>query len=175
VGLTALSTSVQHDVFRESAKPIPYTHARTQKSVIHNGLNLLQPRRMRRIQIKICFTQDSVQEENNTYLTWPICLLNNHLRNGQIRRVRILQHKHDFLRYGRSGFGGSIPGGGWEVVLLLRTGSGAHPASCPRGTGRGGGGSARVKRPGREADHSLPSSADVKNAWRYVFTPMGGA
>jgi hypothetical protein len=28
-----------------------------------------------------------------------------------------------------------------------------------------------VKRPGREADHSPPSSAEVKNAWSYTFTP----
>jgi hypothetical protein len=29
-----------------------------------------------------------------------------------------------------------------------------------------------VKRPGLEADHSSPSSADVKNAWSYTFTPQ---
>jgi hypothetical protein len=28
-----------------------------------------------------------------------------------------------------------------------------------------------VKRPGREADHSPPSSAEVKNAWIYTSTP----
>jgi hypothetical protein len=28
-----------------------------------------------------------------------------------------------------------------------------------------------VERPGREADHSPPSSAKVKNAWSYTFTP----
>jgi hypothetical protein len=28
-----------------------------------------------------------------------------------------------------------------------------------------------VKWPGREADHSPPSSAEVKNAWSYIFTP----
>jgi hypothetical protein len=28
-----------------------------------------------------------------------------------------------------------------------------------------------VKRPGREADHSLPSSAEVKNAWSYTSVP----
>jgi hypothetical protein len=27
-----------------------------------------------------------------------------------------------------------------------------------------------VKRPGREADHSLPSSAEVETAWSYTFT-----
>jgi hypothetical protein len=29
-----------------------------------------------------------------------------------------------------------------------------------------------VKRPGREADHSPPSSAEVKNAWSYTCTPQ---
>jgi hypothetical protein len=29
-----------------------------------------------------------------------------------------------------------------------------------------------VKRPGREADHSHPSSAEVKNAWSYTSTPQ---
>jgi hypothetical protein len=28
-----------------------------------------------------------------------------------------------------------------------------------------------IKRPGREADHSPPSSAEVKNAWSYTSTP----
>jgi hypothetical protein len=28
-----------------------------------------------------------------------------------------------------------------------------------------------VKRPGREADHSRPSSVEVKNAWSYTCTP----
>jgi hypothetical protein len=28
-----------------------------------------------------------------------------------------------------------------------------------------------VKRPGREADHSLPSSPEVKNAWSYIHYP----
>jgi hypothetical protein len=38
----------------------------------------------------------------------------------------------------------------------VQTGSEAHPASYPMGTERG------KARPGREADHSLPSSAEVK-------------
>jgi hypothetical protein len=29
-----------------------------------------------------------------------------------------------------------------------------------------------VKRLGREADHSPPSSAEVKNAWNYTSTPQ---
>jgi hypothetical protein len=45
--------------------------------------------------------------------------------------------------------------------LCVQTGSGAHPASCPLGTGVLSPG---VKaRPGRDADHSPPSIAEVEN------------
>jgi hypothetical protein len=45
--------------------------------------------------------------------------------------------------------------------LCVQTGSGAHPASCTMGTGSPfPGGKAR---PGRDADHSPPSSAEVVN------------
>jgi hypothetical protein len=45
--------------------------------------------------------------------------------------------------------------------LCIQTGSGAHPASYPMGTGRP---FPRGKaRPGCDADHSPPSSAEVKN------------
>jgi hypothetical protein len=45
--------------------------------------------------------------------------------------------------------------------LCDQTGSGAHPASCTMGTGVLSPG---VKaRPGRDADHSPPSSAEVDN------------
>jgi hypothetical protein len=47
------------------------------------------------------------------------------------------------------------------------TGSGAHPASYPMGTGTL---SSVVKWPGLESDH-LPSSADVKNTWNYTSPP----
>jgi hypothetical protein len=45
--------------------------------------------------------------------------------------------------------------------LCVQTGSGAHSASCTMGTGGSfPGGKAR---PGRDADHSPPSSAEVVN------------
>jgi hypothetical protein len=50
----------------------------------------------------------------------------------------------------------------------VQSGSGAHPASYPMGTR---GSFPGVKPPGREADHSPPSSAGVKNAWSYTSTP----
>jgi len=50
----------------------------------------------------------------------------------------------------------------------IQRGFGAHPDSYRTGTG---GPYPGVKRPGREADHSPPSSAEVKNAWSYTSTP----
>jgi hypothetical protein len=47
----------------------------------------------------------------------------------------------------------------FSSILCVQTGSGAHPASCPMDTrGRFPGDKAR---PGRDADHSPPSSAEV--------------
>jgi hypothetical protein len=45
--------------------------------------------------------------------------------------------------------------------LCVQTGSGAHPASCPMGTGGPFPGS--KARPGRDANHSPPPSAEVEN------------
>jgi hypothetical protein len=45
--------------------------------------------------------------------------------------------------------------------LCVQTGSGAHPASYPMGTGGSFPGSKAL--PGRDADHSPPSSAELKN------------
>jgi hypothetical protein len=49
----------------------------------------------------------------------------------------------------------------FSSILSVQTVSGAHPASCTMGTGgpfRGG-----KARPGRDADHSPPSSAEIEN------------
>jgi hypothetical protein len=49
----------------------------------------------------------------------------------------------------------------FSSILCVQTGSGAHPASCTMGTGGPfPGGKAR---PGRDADHSPPFSAEVVN------------
>jgi hypothetical protein len=47
------------------------------------------------------------------------------------------------------------------LIVSVQTGSGAHPASCPMGTG--GPFPGDKARPGRDADHSPPSSAEVVN------------
>jgi hypothetical protein len=49
--------------------------------------------------------------------------------------------------------------GNFSLHHLVQNGSGAHPASYSMGTR---GSSLGVKRPGREADHSPPSSAEVE-------------
>jgi hypothetical protein len=49
----------------------------------------------------------------------------------------------------------------FSSILCVQTGSGAHPASCTMSTG---GLFPGVKAlPGRDADHSPPSSAEVEN------------
>jgi hypothetical protein len=55
----------------------------------------------------------------------------------------------------------SPTGADFSSSPCVQTGSGAHPASYPMGTGGSfPGGKAR---PGRDTDHSPPSSAEVKN------------
>jgi hypothetical protein len=51
---------------------------------------------------------------------------------------------------------------------IIQTGSGVHPTSYPMGTG---GSSPGVKRPGREADHSPPASAEVQKMWICTSIP----
>jgi hypothetical protein len=65
------------------------------------------------------------------------------------------------LRAGRSGFKGSSPGGAENLSLhhRIQNGSGVHSPSYAIGTRALFLG---AKRPGREADHSPPSSAEVK-------------
>jgi hypothetical protein len=67
------------------------------------------------------------------------------------------------LRAGRPGDPGSIPGTGEKIFPLasVQTGSGAHTASCIMGTGDPFPGA--KARPGRDADHSPPSSAQFEN------------
>jgi hypothetical protein len=66
--------------------------------------------------------------------------------------------------------GDSNPGGAGNFSLHhhVETGSGAYPTPYSMGTR---GFFPGVKRPGREADRTPPSSAEVKNAWSYISTP----
>jgi hypothetical protein len=58
----------------------------------------------------------------------------------------------------------------WDFSLRhhIQTGSGAHPASYPMGIT--GALTPGVKRPECEANHSSPSSAEVKNTWSSTAT-----
>jgi hypothetical protein len=54
--------------------------------------------------------------------------------------------------------------------LCVQTGSGANPASCTMGTGSSFSGG-KVQ-PGRDTDHSPPSSAEVVKEWElYLLSP----
>jgi hypothetical protein len=58
---------------------------------------------------------------------------------------------------------------GQEFSLChVQAGSEAHPAYYTMGTE---GAIPGVKRPEREADHSPPTSAEVKKKWIYTYTP----
>jgi hypothetical protein len=54
-----------------------------------------------------------------------------------------------------------------SLLHVVQTGSGAHPTSYLMGTGSSFPG---VKWPGRKADHSPPTSAEVKKIWIYTST-----
>jgi hypothetical protein len=58
--------------------------------------------------------------------------------------------------------------GNFSFHYRVKNGSGDHLASYLMGTR---GSLPGEKRPEREADHSPPSSAEVKNAWSYTSTP----
>jgi hypothetical protein len=73
------------------------------------------------------------------------------------------------LRAGRSGFDFRRELGIFLFTTVSRTGLGPTQPPIqwvPRALSLG------VKRPGREADHSPPSSAEVKNAWSYTSIPL---
>jgi hypothetical protein len=56
----------------------------------------------------------------------------------------------------------------FSLLHIVQTGSRVHPTSYKMGTGDSFPG---VKRKGREADHLLPTSAEVKKMWIYTSTP----
>jgi hypothetical protein len=60
----------------------------------------------------------------------------------------------------------------YSLLHGVRTGSGAHPAYYPMGTGGGGGLFPEIKRHRSETDHSLPSSAEVKNVGAIPWTTL---
>jgi hypothetical protein len=71
------------------------------------------------------------------------------------------------LRAGRPGFDS---GQGKRIFLVTVSRPAVGPTQPPIQWAPGAV-SPGVKRPGREADHSHPSNAVVKNAWSYTSTP----
>jgi hypothetical protein len=67
---------------------------------------------------------------------------------------------------------GSSPGGGWEFFFFTIESRPALRPTQPPIQWVQEAPSLGVKRPGREADHSPPSCAKVKNAWSYTSTPL---
>jgi hypothetical protein len=57
----------------------------------------------------------------------------------------------------------------FSLLHVIQTGSGVHPTFYPLGTW---GSFLGVKWPGREADHSPPTSAEVKKTWVHTSTPL---
>jgi hypothetical protein len=57
----------------------------------------------------------------------------------------------------------------FSLLHIVQTGSGVHPTSYPMGTR---GSFTGDKAAGREADHSPPTSAEVKKMWIYTSTPL---
>jgi hypothetical protein len=66
---------------------------------------------------------------------------------------------------GWSGIQVPVRAGNFSPHHRFQTGSGAHAASYPDGY-------QGIKPPGREADHSTPTSAEVSDAWSYTSTPQ---
>jgi hypothetical protein len=80
----------------------------------------------------------------------------------------IAQRYSTVLRAGWLGVRVPAGAGNFSLYHSVQTGSGPPLASYQMGTG---GSFPGVNWPGREADLSPPSSAEVKNAWNYSSTP----
>jgi hypothetical protein len=101
-------------------------------------------------------------------------VLTNNSRNTCITHLCIQLYPFTAHTYRESGWTTDKPGFGsrqgkrFSILQNVKTGCGAHPPSHQMDTGVPYPG---VKQPGREANHSPPSSADIKNAWSCNSTP----
>jgi hypothetical protein len=80
-----------------------------------------------------------------------------------VRRDSVIGTRNEQLRDKSSS-----PGNVKNFLHVAQTGSGAHLAFYPMGIGSF---SPEMKRPGREADNSPPTSAEDKKMWIYTSTP----
>ena len=89
---------------------------------------------------------------------------------SEVTSLRV-RHKEECHNTNATGWTvlGSNPGGA-RFSAPVQTGSGAHPASCTRGTGSFLG----VKQPGRGADHPPPSKCQGhEGVGLYLYSPSG--
>jgi hypothetical protein len=102
---------------------------------------------------------------------YQLLKMNGNLTNNFSIRTKPGQRSRysDWLRAGRLRGRSSSPDKvkNFSLPQIVQTGSRVHPTSYPKGTRSLSQG---VKRPGREADHSPPASAEVKNMWIYTST-----
>jgi hypothetical protein len=84
-----------------------------------------------------------------------------------IDRIAQLVQRLGYVLYGR----GSIPNGGYDGIFFFATNPDRLWLTQPPIQWVPDDHSLEVKRPGLETDHSPPSSAKVKNAWRYNSSP----
>jgi hypothetical protein len=80
----------------------------------------------------------------------------------------VKNHRINQLRIAITGVRFPARTGNFSLHHRVLTCSGIHPASHQLGTG---GSSPGIEQPVREADHSPPSSAEVKNAWSFTSSP----
>jgi hypothetical protein len=142
----------------------------------------------RRIEIASCIqcksnsgqVQRFLKSSANKFISWrssrTVVLFKTVKRISQVRKFshfelsgiepRSLRRQHDVIIYIK------ISTGKCKERLFLRhgvkTGSGAHRSTYLLDTSESL--SPEVKRPGREAEHSTPSSPELKNAWNYVYS-----
>jgi hypothetical protein len=120
------------------------------------------------IAVSAYFAMDSVRKLLDTTLVHILVRFHaNKLRNLQFR-AGMAQWYSAGLRAGWLGVRVPAGAGNFSLNHRIQIGSGAHPASYPMDIG---GSFLGVKRPGRKADHSPPSSSEVKNAWTHTSTP----
>jgi hypothetical protein len=110
-----------------------------------------------------------VQLVAQRYIDWAITALPPHYVVLFIRMLRHLYFRSKYFpRYGVLRFASRQGLGIFFSTAASRTALG--PTQPPIQWAPGAL-SLGVKRPGREADHSPPSSAEVKNAWSYTSIP----
>jgi hypothetical protein len=139
----------------ETGPPI-HKHGATRSTLITVYLTTQQPSHGTKTSVAWCTmmrqyftarrTQDADKTRSNTTMK-------------QATKSSIIINDYMKSRNSSLGIPTRLRAGNFSLYHRAQNGSGSHPASYPMGTGAL---SLGLKRPGREADHSPPSSAEVK-------------